>query len=84
MRSYWIRFSSAVALILLLAMGGCKGCQKEGPGPITEDIPPQCGECLDLPTGEVCTVDGTMRNSCLAICMRKKIVCNVACPCPHK
>ncbi len=41
-----------------------------------------CGECLDLNTGNVCTVDGTYYNSCLAICRQVKILCNGKCPCP--
>lgn len=86
MTSPVVRFIPLAGLLLLLAVGGCRGCQKEKPvKPSADaDIPPQCGECLDLPTGEVCTVDGTMRNSCLAICMRRKIICNVACPCPGR
>lgn len=44
----------------------------------------QCGECLDLPTGPVCTVQGTMRNSCLAICRSSKILCTGECPCEDK
>ena len=68
---------AVVALIAALAFaGGCRGCQQEG-----ADIPPQCGECLELPTGEVCTVRGTMKNSCLAICVGAKIECNGPCPC---
>lgn len=70
-------------LAVLMGLGSCRGCQKED-GRKADDIPPQCGECLDLKTGEVCTQQGTMRNSCLAICMRQKILCSSACPCPEK
>jgi hypothetical protein len=69
-------FSSMAFLMALIFSGGCRGCQKE-----EADRLPQCGECLELPTGEVCTVRGTMRNSCLAICVGAKILCNGACPC---
>lgn len=68
---------AVVALIAALAFAGrCQGFQKEG-----ADILPQCGECLELPTGEVCTVRGTMKNSCLAICLGAKIECHGPCPC---
>ncbi len=43
-----------------------------------------CGECLNLNTGNVCTVEGTYYNSCLAICRQVKILCNGECPCPKK
>lgn len=40
-----------------------------------------CGECLQLNTGNVCTVEGTYFNSCLAICKQVKILCEGKCPC---
>lgn len=67
---------------ILLSIGSCRGCQKEHNR--TDEISPHCGECLDLPTGEVCTAKGTVRNSCLAICLREKILCSNPCPCPSK
>jgi len=68
-------------LLMFLLVGGCRGCQQEQTS-TNVDIPPRCGECLELPTGEVCTVQGTKKNSCLAICLGVKILCSGACPCP--
>ncbi len=47
-----------------------------------EDAGELCGECLELPDARVCTEQGELRNSCMAICLGELIVCKGACPCP--
>lgn len=81
------KFGSVFVFVLSLAfllgfLSGCQGCQKPGESNSSNNIPPECGECLYLQTGKVCTVQGTMQNSCLAICVSAKILCNGECPCP--
>ncbi len=73
-------------ILILLTLASCKSCsdveikRSNSPGFNFEG----CGECLDLNTGRVCTVQGTYYNSCLAICKQVKILCNGECPCPAK
>jgi len=70
--------------LLLLLLLNCKSCEKENKV-IYEDLDfKECGECLNLQTGKVCTVQGTFFNSCLAICKQVKILCQGECPCPTK
>ncbi|MBE7440788.1 MAG: hypothetical protein HS115_20260 [Spirochaetales bacterium] len=66
-----------VLLLFLFFLADCRPAPVRGPAARAE-----CGECLDLPTGAVCTVSGTQQNSCLAICRGQKILCHHACPCP--
>ncbi|GIX41158.1 MAG: hypothetical protein KatS3mg129_0891 [Leptospiraceae bacterium] len=68
--------------LIILFLFHCKSCEKENNnrGFNFEG----CGECLNLNTGRVCTVEGTFYNSCLAICKQVKILCNGECPCPEK
>ena len=80
-----------VACLVFFAAGACRlpvpqGPAQPDPGPTRshEDIPERCGECLEFPTGEVCTPAGTKRNSCLAICENVAILCNGPCPCPEE
>ncbi|MBI3396810.1 MAG: hypothetical protein HY042_13310 [Spirochaetia bacterium] len=67
---------------LSLVVSGAGMCSTK-PGP-SGKAPALCGECLDLPSGTVCTAEGTVRNSCVAICRQIKIECNHACPCEKK
>lgn len=62
--------------VLLLSLAGCRGCQAEEADRFSD-----CGECLHVTTGEVCTVRGTMQNSCMAICTGARILCKGPCPC---
>lgn len=72
---------TALALVFLLSLAGCRSGNDPSSG--LPDERDECGECLDMPTGEVCTAEGeTIRNSCLAICRGKKIQCFQSCPCP--
>ena len=78
---------ASVALILALNLAvtaaHCRGGSPTArPASSPAEVPEQCGECLDYPTGQVCTARGTLRNSCLAICTRELILCKQACPCP--
>tara|TARA_Y100001933_G_scaffold202006_1_gene203721 strand:- start:617 stop:868 length:252 start_codon:yes stop_codon:yes gene_type:complete len=71
-----------LAMILALTLLDCKTSKDPQGLPDERDA---CGECLDMPTGEVCTEQGeTLRNSCLAICRGYKIDCFQGCPCPEK
>lgn len=74
-------------IFIFFSLISCKSCNDKGykqknksPGFNFDG----CGECLDLNTGRVCTVEGTYFNSCLAICKQVKILCNGECPCPTK
>tara|TARA_B100001939_G_scaffold105710_3_gene91399 strand:+ start:31598 stop:31849 length:252 start_codon:yes stop_codon:yes gene_type:complete len=72
----------ALCLILVFSLAGCKTARDPQGLPDERDA---CGECLDMPTGEVCTEQGeTLRNSCLAICRGYKIKCFQGCPCPKE
>ncbi|MEQ8353613.1 MAG: hypothetical protein RH862_19210 [Leptospiraceae bacterium] len=79
-----MRIKNALIVIICLALmlGACKSGEDSQGLPDERDA---CGECLDMPTGEVCTEQGdTLRNSCLAICRGYKIQCFQGCPCPKK
>ncbi len=74
-------------IFLLFSLFSCKSCNDKGYVEKSKSSGfnfDGCGECLDLNTGRVCTVDGTYFNSCLAICKQVKILCNGECPCPAK
>lgn len=75
-------------IITLLILTSCKSCNDKGFMQKTSSNRgfnfDGCGECLDLNTGRVCTVEGTYFNSCLAICRQVKILCNGECPCKTK
>ena len=76
----WVLLS-VLTLVFLLSLTGCRSGDDASTG--LPDERDECGECLDMPTGEVCTAEGeTIRNSCLAICRGKKIQCFQSCPCP--
>jgi hypothetical protein len=72
-------------IIIFFLLINCKSCEK---GQVFENKKgfnfEGCGECLNLDTGRVCTIEGTYYNSCLAICKQVKILCNGECPCPKK
>ena len=74
------------SILIILLIGLCKTPSDPGDSGTSVGSDPMeaCGECLDLPTGDVCTSQGTVRNSCLAICKGYRIECNGSCPCPEK
>ncbi|MBU43656.1 MAG: hypothetical protein CMN76_10580 [Spirochaetaceae bacterium] len=79
-----VRILSVVFFVTFsLVLGQCRsGKDASGPSGLPDERD-ECGECLDMPTGEVCTEAGeTLRNSCLAICRGYKIKCFQSCPCP--
>lgn len=69
-----------LSIILLLFFLYCKSCNLSKEINREESFE-KCGECLHLNTGNVCTVEGTYFNSCLAICKQVKILCEGQCPC---
>lgn len=76
-----LHFRMLIPILILFLMAPACRSGKDPAG--LPDLRDECGECLDMPTGEVCTAEGeTVRNSCLAICRGKKIQCFQACPCP--
>jgi hypothetical protein len=74
-------FRPALVLVVGIFLLGPMCQSKTGSG---EDQPAMCGQCLDLPTGNVCTEKGTMKNNCMAICQGVKIECSGPCPCAKK
>lgn len=68
-----------LVLLVCLGSGACSPAKNQSGN---NGLATGCGECLDMPTGEVCTPAGTRRNSCLAICEGIKINCFQSCPCP--
>ncbi|MEQ9366168.1 MAG: hypothetical protein RIF32_18140 [Leptospirales bacterium] len=89
-----IEFINGLSILILIltilsGFGACRQSPDRNP-PAPEAVPsaePEelCGECLELPKAEICTVAGsTLRNSCEAICRGQRILCNGACPCPEE
>ncbi len=83
MKNRLIYFFLILAFTIIL---NCKSCHSLKTNQIEGDknMFEGCGECLHLHTGNVCTVEGTFYNSCLAICKQVKILCEGKCPCPSK
>ncbi|MCR9144728.1 MAG: hypothetical protein NXI24_20990 [bacterium] len=77
-------------LILALALAASLSACRQSPdraeaGDPAADSTELCGECLELPEAEICTVSGAaLRNSCEAICRGQRILCNGPCPCPDE
>lgn len=65
----------------MLFLFSCKSCHQSKETIKTPEESEKCGECIYLNTGNVCTVEGTYFNSCLAICKQVKILCEGKCPC---
>lgn len=70
-----------IMIVLVVFIVTCSPAKKKTIEPVNH-TKSKCGECLDMPLGEVCTASGTKRNSCMAICGGVKILCFQACPCP--
>lgn len=80
------RLVGRISLLVILAVVGLvlAGCRPSVRDQGKKDeLLVKCGHCLDFPTGEVCTPEGTRRNSCQAICEGVKILCSQACPCTN-